>query len=162
MLLRAELMPPIFDETQVAHLASLASFIDGANPGQWEDELNEFNRIAGTSVDFSEFQGVHGGQSHETWVRSVLVRGRQLRVDDITRDELIELTRRVMKSDGTEHEISFWMRMLALNIPDPFISDLIFWPGEYFADGDNSRVHTPEQVVDIALSRAARGTKEVG
>ncbi len=34
---------------------------------------------------------------------------------------------------------------------NPRISDLIYWPGEYF--GDNSREFTPEEIIDIALSR---------
>jgi hypothetical protein len=59
-----------------------------------------------------------------------------------------------MEADGAEHEINFWV--LALNIPDPRVSDLIFWPGEYFGDGDNRRELSAEQVVDIALSRAGR------
>lgn len=155
MELRPELMPPPLDEAKVARLAELASRIDGANPGQWEDELAEFNREAGTNLGFPDFQGIYGGQDHDTWVRKVLAERYQRRLPDITRAELVELVRRVMEAEGTEHEIDFWLDMLALNIPDPEVSDLIYWPGEYFGDGDNSRELTPDQVVDIALARAA-------
>jgi hypothetical protein len=41
--------------------------------------------------------------------------------------------------------------MLALNIPDARISELFFWHGEYFGDGDNARELTPEQVIETAL-----------
>jgi hypothetical protein len=154
MNLRRELIPPPSDEAKVARLAELAAQIDGANPGQWEDELNEFNRLAGTNIPFEEFQGIYGGQDHDTWVRTVLAMQHIFPVKDISRAELVELARRVMKTEGEEHEIRFWLEMLALNIPDPKISDLIFWPGKYFGDGDNTREFTPEQVVDIALARA--------
>ena len=67
--LRPELMPPALDEAKVLHLAGLATQIDGANPGQWEDELAEFNREAGTAFEFIDFQGIYGGQDPDTWVR---------------------------------------------------------------------------------------------
>jgi hypothetical protein len=158
--LRPELMPPPLDEAKVAHLAELAATIDGANPGQWEDELAEFNRGASTDLKFLDFQGIFGGQEHDCWVRKLLAESHQQRLPDITRAELIELARRVAEADGTEHEIDFWLDMLVLNIPDPQVSDLIFWPGEYFGDGDNSREFTPEQVIEIALSRAAGGKQD--
>lgn len=155
MDLRPELMPPVLDEAKVTRLAELAGSIDGANPGMWEDDLAEFNREAGTALAFIDFQGIYGGQSHDTWVRKLLAQSHQRRLPDVTRGELVELARRVIENAGEEHETYFWLKMLELNVPDPQVSDLIFWPGEYFRDGDNSRELMPEQVVDIALSRAA-------
>jgi hypothetical protein len=152
--LRPELMPPVLDEKRVAHLAQLADGIDGALPGQWEEELAEFNAEAGTDLGFLDFQGIYGGQNHETWVRKVLAAPSLRRLPDISRAELVELARRVMEGDGREHEIDFWLEMLALTIPDPQVSDLIYWPGEYFGDGNNARDLTPEQVIDIAQARA--------
>src|SRR5262249_3393795 len=70
--LRPELMPPALDEEKVQRLARLAAHIDGAAPGLWEDELAEFNREAGTALEFLDFQGVSGGQDHDAWVRNVL------------------------------------------------------------------------------------------
>jgi hypothetical protein len=93
------------------------------------------------------------GQDHATWVHKVLAWPAQQRLPDVTRAELVEMARRVMEGDGAEHEIDFWLALLALHLPDPRISDLIFWPGEYFGDGNNARDLTPEQVIDIALAR---------
>jgi hypothetical protein len=89
---------------------------------------------------------------HETWVRSVLSRRGHRRIPDITRDELLELIRRVSMSAGKDSEINFWVGLLEANLPDPRISDLIFWPGEYFGDGDETRELSPEQILDIALT----------
>jgi hypothetical protein len=61
-----------------------------------------------------------------------------------------------MEGEGPEHATSFWLEMLALNIPDSRIIDLIYNSGEYFGDGDNKRELTPEQVIEIALE--GRGT----
>lgn len=154
MELRQELMPPALNEARVARLTELAAGIDGAHPGQAEHELAEFNHEAGTTFAFLDFQGIYGGQDHDTWVRKVLAKPFQKRLPDVTRAELLELARRVMEADGEEHEIDFWLDMLALNIPDPRVSDLIFWPGEYFGDGNNARELTPEQVIDIAQAQA--------
>jgi hypothetical protein len=153
MDLRPELMPPVLDEAKVARLAELADQLDGARPGVWEEKLAEFNQLAGTSLAFGDFQGIYGGQSHSTWVRKLLGNPFQRPIADIRNDELVELARRVMECTGAEHEIDFWLKMLEVNLPDPKVSDLIFWPGEYFGDGNNSRELTPEQVVDLSRSR---------
>lgn len=155
MQLRSEFEFPPLDEDRVQRLARLAAQIDGSRPGEWENALASFNDEAGTTLERTAFQGISGGQEYTTWVRSVLAGPHRRRVSDITRAELVELARRVMTANGAEHEIAFWLEMLALNIPDPRVSDLIFWPGEYLGDGDNSREFTPEQVIDLALARAA-------
>ena len=74
MELRPELMPPVLDEALVTRLAKLAARIDGAHPGQWEDDLHEFNRLARTNLAFEEFQGIYGGEEHENYVRRLLYR----------------------------------------------------------------------------------------
>jgi hypothetical protein len=57
MDLRPELMPPLLDKALVARLAELASRIDDAPPGAWEDDLAEFNRLAGTDMAFQDLPG---------------------------------------------------------------------------------------------------------
>ena len=71
---------------------------------------------------------------------------------DVTKCELIELARRVMECDGAEHDIDFWLSMLEINIPNERISDLIFWPDEYFIDVNYSKTLTPAQVIEVALN----------
>jgi hypothetical protein len=155
MELRKALMPPDLDESKVARLADFAAEIDCGNEGLVQDQLAAFNREAMTDLAFIDFQGIYGGQDHETWVRKVLAAPYEQRLTDITRAELIEMTRRVMKSDGSEHAVDFWLSMLELNLPNDRVSDLIFWPDEYFGEGSHSRELSPEEVVDIALSSRA-------
>jgi hypothetical protein len=150
MNLRPELMPPALDEARVARLAKLAARIDGGRPGQWEECLDEFNRKAGTAFTFSDFQGIYGGTDHETFVRQALSEPAVRKVPDVTEEELLELLRRVCGAEGAEHEIAFWLRLLEANLPDPRLSDLIFWPGEYFGDGNDARQLSPREILDIA------------
>ncbi|WP_426205521.1 hypothetical protein [Pseudomonas sp. TWP3-1] len=151
MELRLELMPPQLDESAVTELAELAAEIDGGCEHQTVVKLAEFNRRAMTNLRFIDFQGIYGGQDHDTWVRQILAQPYEKHLTDITVPELVELARRIMECDGAEHAIGFWLNMLELNLPNERISDLIYWPGEYFGDGDNMRELTPEQVIDIAL-----------
>lgn len=155
MPLRRELMPPVFDGARVARLAELADRIDGAAVGQWDDDSAEFNREAGTDLAVLDFQGISGGQDHRTWVCKLLAEASVRLVPAITCAELVEMVRRVKAGEGAEEEIEFWLGMLAVNLPDPQVSNLLFWPGVYFGDGDDTGDLSPEQLVDTARTRAA-------
>ncbi len=154
MELRAELRFPTLDDARVQRLAELASKIDGARPGEWEDELVEFNRLADTSLDFAVFQGFSGGMEHDTWVRTVLSEPFTGKPLELSRDEMLEIITRLCTAAGEEHELVFWIKLLERNL-DPRISDLIYWPGEYFGDGNNSRRMSPEEILETA-SKATR------
>jgi len=152
MELRPELMPPLLDESLVARLTKLSEQIDCGHPEQTREQLAAFNQEAMTELEFIDFQGIYGGQDHDTWVRKVLAKPNLRRVADITKHELIELARRVMEGDDADHAIEFWLNMLEINIPNERVSDLIFWPDEYFGDVNYSQSLSPEQVVEIALN----------
>lgn len=152
MELRSELRFPQLDEFKVKRLAELAARIDGARPGEWEDELAEFNQLAGTSLEFHEFQGISGGTEHETWVRNTLSIPYAQSNLSLLPPEMLEIISRLCSGAGEEHEQFFWLKVLETHL-DPRISDLIYWPGEYFGDGDNSRQLTPQDILEIALKR---------
>lgn len=151
MELRPDLMPPMLDESLVARLTNLSEQIDCGHPEQIREQLAAFNREAMTELEHIDFQGIYGGQDHDTWVRKILATPYERRVAEVTKCELIEMARRVMECDGAEHDIDFWLNMLAINIPNERVSDLIFWPDEYFGDMNYSQRLSPEQVVEIAL-----------
>lgn len=73
MELRPELMPPVLDDAEVARLAALASYLDGAPPERSADALAEFNRLAGTDLPWQEFQSIHGAEDHADWVRGCCI-----------------------------------------------------------------------------------------
>jgi hypothetical protein len=151
--LRAELLPPRLDSERVERLAELAAELDGF-VGSGEDRqalVDDFNRGAGTEFVFRDFQGIYGGTDHETWVRTVLSSPAAQPIPHVTREELVEVTRRIANVEGEEHEVNFWLQLLKANVPDPAVSDLIFWPNLYFND-EEVRELTPEQIVDVALS----------
>ncbi|OBY77696.1 hypothetical protein BBG47_20305 [Paenibacillus sp. KS1] len=60
----------------------------------------------------------------------------------LSRDELINLVRKIMECEGSEHEIDEMMNLLESNVPDPQVSDLIFW---------SDIEYSPEEIVDKAM-----------
>ncbi len=62
--------------------------------------------------------------------------------DKLSREELIKLVSDIIECNGTEKEIDEMMEVVEKNVPDPNVSDLIFW------NDDNL---TPEQIIDKAF-----------
>ena len=60
----------------------------------------------------------------------------------MSKEDLIMLVEKIMKCDGTEEEIDGMIELLEKNVPDPEVSDLIFWGEE----------RTPQEIVEIALN----------
>ncbi|HEX9509494.1 MAG TPA: hypothetical protein VF939_03365 [Puia sp.] len=59
----------------------------------------------------------------------------------MTREELIELVKKISTADGTEDEINKMVELLKQNVPDPRVTNHIFYAEL-----------TPEEVVDRALA----------
>lgn len=162
MQLRPELMPPALDETKVARLAELAAGLDGARPGQWEDDLAEFNQLAGTTIPIEEFQGIYGGQDHEDWVRQVLYHQCIKAAAGVTRAELAEVVRRAMPTNEYFEQHEAYMAIFDANVPLPGASNLIFYPPDYDASTNTWGAGrpigeydpTPEQIVEWAFAPA--------
>ena len=62
---------------------------------------------------------------------------------ELLRREMVELVERISAGAGTEAEQEEWLETLEANVPDPAVSDLIFWP---------ERELTAEEIVDRALA----------
>jgi hypothetical protein len=151
MELRTELIPPQLDETLVARLTRLADRLDGARPGERDDEVAEFNRLAGTTVPLAEFQGIYKSEDPSDFVRHVLFQ-RSLKPDPgLTRAEMAEIVSRVMAS-GEDHD--FYLELFLVNCKHPSGTDLIFWPN-LVAELPQSREPTALEIADLALRRRA-------
>ena len=59
----------------------------------------------------------------------------------MTREELVELVKKIAAVDGTEEEIDNMLELLKKNVPDPRVSNYIFHTNL-----------TPEEIVDKALA----------
>lgn len=61
--------------------------------------------------------------------------------EKLTRDELVELVRKIMNCEGSEEEIDEMTFLLMKNVIDPQVTNYIYYDEK-----------TPEEVVDLALS----------
>lgn len=147
MELRPELMPPVLDEAKVRRLADLAARLDGANPGLWEGDLADFNRVAGTALPIEAFQGIYGAEDHEDWVRRALYRRSLAPSPDLSRAEMAEIVSRVIACDASR---DFYLELFLVNCAHPSGSDLIFWP-DLVPDLPKDREPTAEEIADLAL-----------
>jgi hypothetical protein len=63
--------------------------------------------------------------------------------DNLSRSQLVDLVAKVQRVEGAEEEIHAWMELLERNVPDPYVSDLIF----------NSKEElTAEEVIERAFA----------
>lgn len=96
------------------------------------------------------------GSEDASAVAAELTRERDLEVPDITREELIEIVRRLTPTDelfDAENE-PYWVALFEANTPRPNAANLIYYPPDDHPD-DASWKPTPAQVVDLALSYRA-------
>jgi hypothetical protein len=63
--------------------------------------------------------------------------------NQISKEELVEIVRKIMDAVGSEEEIDSMIQLLEQSVPHPQVSDLIFW---------NDEELSPEQVVESALN----------
>ena len=151
MELRPELMPPALGVALVARLAKLADCLDGARPGEFDDELAEFNRLAGTDMPLEEFQGIYGAENHEDYVRRLLFRRALAPDPTISQAEMTEVVSRVLAcADPRE----FYLELFRVNCKHPGGTDLIYWPN-LVPELPQDREPTAEEVARLAL-RGAR------
>ncbi len=79
---------------------------------------------------------------------------------DLSEPELLELFDAVCEVRGNQELLEYWVRCLALNTGDDRISDLIFWPEQYFGAGYDGRELNPAEMLEVVLSkRRAEGTQ---
>lgn len=147
---------PILDDKLVQRLTRIAAQLDGGRESEDASLLDEFNRLAGTKIPFSEFQGISGGEDHIHYVRRVLIKRATQASPDLNRDKLIELFARIVADPCDNAYLSYAFALIEKTFGDDQISDLVFWPGEYFGDGNDERELTPELMADTVLERHAR------
>lgn len=115
-------------------------------------ELQQLGRAAGRVISRQQVFGAFGSISPETFARKVLVNWNALPVG-ATEAEMLEL---ICQAKGSEFQVEYWVQCLRANTGDERISDLIFWPDEYFGRAIEKEMSAKE-ILAVALGRAANG-----
>jgi len=144
---------PKLDEALVEHLAKIASKLDGGHEENDRELLAEFNRLAGTEIPFSEFQGIYSAEEHFDYVRRVLTAKATAAQPDLDRDGLIEMFTKIDADPCDDAYLSYVFARIKKTFGDDKISDLVFWPNLYFGEGNKPKELTPEVMADAVLDR---------
>ncbi|WP_241002422.1 hypothetical protein [Streptomyces sp. CB01881] len=144
MDLGPELSPPPVSPSRQAELSReigrIADLVATASAGA-EAAVTAFNLTTGHDYRPLDFTGYEGSRSREEFAREA-ARPARPRVPDITRDELVEIVRRILAaSPETDH----YLRVLTANVVHPRVGDLVFHPPA------GLRGASAEQIVDEAL-----------
>jgi hypothetical protein len=147
---------PKLDEDLVQRLAKIAARLDGGDELADASLLAEFNELAGMDIPFSEFQGIYGAEEHIDYVRRVLTDGATEAFPGLDREGLTTMFAKVLADPCDDAYLQYVFSTIKKTFGDTQISDLVFWPGEYFGDGNNHRELTPELMADAVLERHAK------
>jgi hypothetical protein len=113
--------------------------------------LAELSAFVGKPLTKRDLCGAFGTTDSETWAKDLVLDSPQIPTD-LSYQEMLELIERVCRADGDEFQVCYWVECLKVNTGDEKISGLIYWPGEYFGDGNDSRELSPKAILDTALS----------
>lgn len=141
---RAELLPPPVSRQRLEELCAEVERIAGLLEAGAEvagEAIAAFNAMTGHEYGALDFAEYDGSGSLEEFAREA-ARPARPRVADITRDELVEIVRRLLMAAP---DSSYYLRILETNVAHPGVSDLVFHPS------DNSQDASAEQIVDEAL-----------
>lgn len=118
--------------------------------------LDAWHERANRRYEPVEFRAYYGSMRIEDFVAGALAPVAGF-VDDLTFEEarmlLVAITSAKLPMAQTDH----YLALLDANLPGANLSDLIFWPDEWFGDPDALHIElTPEQTLTFAMGRAAR------
>ncbi|XVU23193.1 hypothetical protein ACQPZJ_38935 [Actinoplanes sp. CA-054009] len=140
MELRPELCAPEVSPRRLAGLRAAIGHIEELlQRGEPADRaIAAFNADTGHDYTAPDFQGYWESRDVGDFALEA-ARPARPRVPDVTRDELIEVARRIVEGDIADQ--AYYLRLLEANVAHPRVSELIFF-----------RDLPPEHVVDEALS----------
>jgi hypothetical protein len=121
-----------------------------------EPLLAEWNSMANHEYKPADFTTYRGAVSKEEFVRDALSPRPQW-IEDLTFDEVREAVAALMAGDLPGTTTSHVLRVLHVNLPESNLSDLMYWPNEWFGEEQMLQVNlTPAQVLEYAMTRAGR------
>ncbi|MFF2517834.1 hypothetical protein [Streptomyces sp. NPDC058086] len=144
MDLRPELLPPPVSRQRLDELSCeidrIADLLT-VRPEAADKAIRAFNAMTGHDYVAFDFAHYHGSSNVEEFAKEA-ARPTCRRVADITRDELVEIVRRVLVASP---ETDYYLRLLEANVLHPGVSGLIIHPPEDQQDA------SAEEIVDEAL-----------
>jgi hypothetical protein len=150
------LRPPTPSAEEMREYIALCNQIENAPRDDVGPLLDRWNARAGTSSTQAEVQAYYGVVDIETFVGEMLL-GVPALVPDLTYDELRAVLQSVSGNELSEAVASYYLNWLEVNLPGAGISDLLYWPNQWFNDDAMLQVElTPDQILAYAMARSGR------
>jgi hypothetical protein len=133
-------IPPRFrlkhsSETLVREMCGLCTDIERAieNGVDVSELLAKWHEHASRRYDPAEFTSYWKAVDREEFVREAL-NPRPKIVEDLLYAEAADVLASISAAEPSENELSYYLEWLDLQFPEANISDLIYWPDEWFDD----------------------------
>ena len=124
-------MPPTIDPALVQELSALVREIDLLPEGQASTQIGEFNDRAGTQLSHVDFREYFASQSSAEFALEHVLRAAIRPTNDISRAELVELTRRCIPTDHNPNPQGYEAVMRANGAGE--VIGWIYWPPDWDA-----------------------------
>lgn len=118
---------------------------------KYSTELQRLGRLAGRIISLGHVLGAFGSIDPETFARKCLIDWDALPAD-ATEAEMLEMLQLICEAKGSEFQGEYWVQCLRLNTGDDRISDLIYWPDDYFGRPIETDLSAAE-ILEFALGR---------
>jgi len=153
--MRAHFFDPVKKNPNLPMARSLAYQIYRLHEAgaDYSAELRQLGQLAGRIISLQQVMAAFGSISPETFARKSLVDWHSLPAD-ATEAEMLEMLELICQAKGTEFQVEYWVECLRINTGDDRLSDLIFWPDEYFGKPVPQDL-SAEEILDVALGRAS-------
>ncbi|MER6593374.1 hypothetical protein ABT214_16270 [Micromonospora purpureochromogenes] len=144
MELRPELCPPVVGPQRIAELCSAIETIAGMlERGESADAaIAGFNAETGRDYGADHFLTYWKSRNLEDFALEA-ARPARSKVANVTRDEVIEIVRRIQ---AAEDDIDYYVLLLDATVLYSRVTELIFWPPPELVNA------SPQAIVDAALS----------
>jgi hypothetical protein len=154
----ARLRMPLAAPEEVAEMTALCDAIEQAVIERSADLpglLARWNGRARRAYEPREFTMYYGAMSTEDFVRAALAPNATW-IDDLKYDEVRSVVA-ALRGALSEAETGYFLEWLDCNLPGADLSDLLFWPNEWFDDPALRDVNlSDDQIVHYAMNRAGR------
>lgn len=152
--MRPHFFDPVALNPSLPAARKLARGIYGLHEGgaNYTAELRQLGLLVGRIISLQEVMGAFGSVDPETFARKSLVDWHALPTD-ATEAEMLEMLQLICEAKGTEFQVEYWVECLRVNTGDERLSDLIFWPDQYFGK-PTAKDLSAEEILDVALGRA--------
>lgn len=151
------LIPPSISAEELEHFGDLCDEIE--NRADAGDELPgllaEWNQRAGRAFELLEFTTYCEAMDKEEFVKQALM-PKPEKLDDLQFDEACAVVDAIVNAAVSVSETSYLLGLLEANFPAIGVSDLLFWPGEWFGKEPLDVELSSEQLVGYAMARSGR------